>query len=804
MHTVRTVPAIGLIGQLALLAGLAATVSLGPLGWIVGVACGLTTYTALTLALSRHGVDAVGPANAVTLARAALVGGVASMIADSFVRPVALWLMVLMTAIALLLDTVDGWVARRTDTVTDLGARFDMEVDAFLILALSCSVAREFGAWVLAIGLARYVFVAAGRLLPWLRESLPRRYWAKVVAAVQGVVLTCAMADILPGPATLVALLIAGALLAQSFGHDVWWLWRHRPIEPADAGNHARDDDVAVEPEPAVGEPATSEPAPAGGRGPARRIAAWATTVLAGLLVWFALVAPTDSSRLVLGAFLRVPVEGVLLLAMVLLLPGRIRRLPAALAGVVLGLLTLTKFLDMGFHAALDRPFNPVSDLSYVGPAVGVLTDSIGRPGAIVAVIAAVLLIVAVMVLVPLAVLRLTRLVTRRRTASIRWVTAFAGVWILAAVFGLQIVPNAPIASASAAGLVSDQVREVVSGLRDQKTFAAQAAHDPMSITPGADLLSGLHGKDVIVAFVESYGRVAVQDSTIAPGVTTALDAGTARLRAAGFSARSAFLTSPTFGGISWLAHSTLQSGLWVDSQQRYDQLVVSDRFTLSGAFKRAGWHTVADVTSNFKDWPEGSSFYHYDTIYDGRNVGYQGPNFSYANMPDQYILSAFQRMELAAPDHPPVMAEIDLVSSHTPWAPLPRQVPWSSVGDGSVFNGMPAQGESPDAVWRSTAGVRAAYGQSIEYSLNTLISFVQTYGDDNLVLVLLGDHQPATIVTGPNPTHDVPVTIIAHDPAVLNRISSWNWQPGLRPGPQAPVWPMDAFRDRFLTAYGR
>ena len=285
------------------------------------------------------------------------------------------------------------------------------------------------------------------------------------------------------------------------------------------------------------------------------------------------------------------------------------------------------------------------------------------------------LLIVAVMVLVPLAVLRLTRLVTRRRATSIRWVTAFAGVWILAAVFGLQIVPDAPIASASAAGLVSDQVREVVSGIRDQKTFADQAAHDPMSITPGADLLAGLHGKNVIVAFVESYGRVAVQDSTIAPGVTATLDAGTARLRAAGFSARSAFLTSPTFGGISWLAHATLQSGLWVDSQQRYDQLVASDRFTLSGAFKRAGWHTVADVTSNFKDWPEGSAFYHYDTVYDGRTVGYRGPNFSYANMPDQYILSAFQRTELAAPGHPPVMAEIDLVSSHTPWAPLPRRV---------------------------------------------------------------------------------------------------------------------------------
>ncbi len=273
-------------------------------------------------------------------------------------------------------------------------------------------------------------------------------------------------------------------------------------------------------------------------------------------------------------------------------------------------------------------------------------------------------------------------------------------------------------------------------------------------------------------------------------------------LHSAGFSAESAFLTSPTFGGISWLAHSTLQSGLWIDSQQRYNQLVASNRFTLSDAFSRAGWRTVGDVPSNGDAWPQGTSFYHYDELYGDHNVGYRGPSFSYASMPDQYILSAFQRLELAKPNHAPVMAEIDLVSSHTPWAPLPRLVPWGEVGDGSVFAGMPAEGQSPTVVWKSADQVRAAYGQSIEYSLSTLVSFVQTYPDPNLVLVVLGDHQPAKIVSGEGSTHNVPISIIAHDPAVLGRIASWGWQPGLRPHPAAPVWPMDAFRNKFLAAY--
>jgi hypothetical protein len=115
-----------------------------------------------------------------------------------------------------------------------------------------------------------------------------------------------------------------------------------------------------------------------------------------------------------------------------------------------------------------------------------------------------------------------------------------------------------------------------------------------------------LRGRDVILAFVESYGRVAVQGSSFSRGVDAVLDAGTGDVRAAGFDSRSAFLTSSTFGGISWLAHATLHSGLWIDSQQRHDQLLSSDRFTLSSAFERAGWRTVVDVPSNRDPWPEG------------------------------------------------------------------------------------------------------------------------------------------------------------------------------------------------------
>ncbi len=300
---------------------------------------------------------------------------------------------------------------------------------------------------------------------------------------------------------------------------------------------------------------------------------------------------------------------------------------------------------------------------------------------------------------------------------------------------------------------------------------------------------------------MESYGRVAVQDTAFSPGVDAVLRAGDAQLAAAGYSERSAFLTSSTFGGISWLAHATLQSGLWVDTQQKYDQLTAGTRFTLSDAFRTAGWRTVSDVPSDTTPWPVGSSFYHFGTQLNADNVGYKGPGFSYARVPDQYTWAYFQQHELAHP-HPPLMAEIDLVSSHTPWTPLPRLVPWGSIGDGSVFYPQPAEGLAPDVVWQDPKHVQQLYGQSIQYALGSLFSFLTASDDPNLVLVVLGDHQPANVVSGAHPDHDVPISIIAKDPAVMRRIASWKWEPGMLPSPAAPVWRMDAFRDRFLAAY--
>ncbi|MET1061802.1 MAG: CDP-alcohol phosphatidyltransferase family protein [Aeromicrobium sp.] len=665
-----------------------------------------------------------------------------------------------LAATALVSDFVDGRLARALGTVTPLGARLDQESDALLILVLSAVVASDLGVWVLGVGVARYAFGALFTLVPSLRTPPVRpRYWCKVVAASVGIVL--AVVATVPMPSVMAASLVVGValLLAESFLHEAVDRWRApRPV-----------------------------------------LRPCGVTVIAFAVVWAALVVPTDREQLSGAVLLRLPLEVLLLTGLALLPWRRSRTAIAALVGVLLAVLVLLTALDLGFQAVFDRSFDPVGDWSYLGPGVGVLGDSIGSGWAHVAAALAALAVATVLVGVPLAVVRLVAVAAEHRRASIAAATGFGLVWALLAAAGTTVP------AAGAADLTVTEVGAVRAGLADRQAFADEIAADHYAVTARRDpasLLSGLAGKDVLLVFVESYGRAAVQGTAYSRGITQVLDEGTAVLDAAGYHSRSAFLTSPTFGAGSWLAHSSLQSGLWVDSERRYRQLLGTDRLTLTRLFGRAGWHTVFDVPANTEDWPEGKDFYRFQSYSDSGDVGYRGPKFGYSPVPDQYTLEHFRREELMPGARRPVMAEIDLTSSHHPWTPVPQLIPWSQVGDGSVFDAMPLTPTSTQ-IFADPDAVKAMYGRTVEYTWKTLTSFLTTYHDPNLVLVVLGDHQPHGYVSGDSPGHDVPISVIASDPGVMERIDDWQWQPGLRPAPDAPVWRMDTFRDRFLTAFG-
>src|SRR5260370_8186191 len=147
-------------------------------------------------------------------------------------------------------------------------------------------------------------------------------------------------------------------------------------------------------------------------------------------------------------------------------------------------------------------------------------------------------------------------------------------------------------------------------------------------------------------------------------------------------------------------------------------------------------------------------------------------------------------------------MAQIVLVSSHRPWAPLPVMVPWSKVGNGSIFDPMPARGQSPLSSVGNASKTLQAFSTSIQYSLQVLTSWVTELNDPNLVLIILGDEQPGGPITRPGANHVVPISIIAHDPSVFRQIAPWGWQDGLLPSPPAPLEPMGPFPTQFPPAF--
>jgi len=770
---------LALAGEALLLAVLAATAGVG----LAGIFAGAGYATALCLLLAHAlGPDtrSLGPANVVTLVRAVLIGGVTAQVADGLATgTVHVPVLVSLACVALALDGVDGQVARRTHTVSPLGARFDMEADASLLLVLSVHVATEFGLWVLAIGAMRYLWLAAGRLLwPWLRAPLPARYSAKVVAVAQAIALIVAGSGLLSATSATGLLAMALGLLLWSFGVSGVQLWqRHAGLD-----NPTADSDAE--------------------HAPGTRLLTRVLNVLALALVVAALIVPSQLSDLGVG-MLFVPLEGVLTAAALLVLPPLAGRVLTNVFGVVLGMHAVLTVLDVGFLAVLARPFDPTADWGLTDSMIELLSGSLGRQGAVAALVAGALLLVGLLVAVMVAVRRCAEALIRHRTRASRVLAAAVPVCLVSVLVGAQIIPAVPVSSAAVTTVAVQRVQRWITAAGEQQAFETACLTDPVrDVAPGR-LLGELRGKDVVLAFLESYGRVSIEEPTHAAAMQTTLEGATRRLAGAGFGARSGFLTSPVSGGGSWLAHATVQSGLWVNREQRYVTLEASSRATLTGAFRSAGWRTVAVMPGNVKPWPK-ADFYPYDRVLDDANLGYRGPDLGWASTPDQYSLAAFERAEHGVSGRGPLFTQIALVSSHAPWPIIPDVIPWQRVGDGSVYQTM-TTGEPRDAIWaKGGDAVRTAYRRSLQYSIDSLIFWLTTYGSKDTVVIVLGDHQPPPVLTRVGAGRDVPVSIIAGDPAVLDRIADWGWTPGLKPESTAPVWRMDAFRDRFLTAFSR
>ncbi|MFE0327567.1 hypothetical protein ACFW08_12355 [Streptomyces sp. NPDC058960] len=534
----------------------------------------------------------------------------------------------------------------------------------------------------------------------------------------------------------------------------------------------------------------------------AARVLGVTVTVLAGVLVVVSLVMPNRLASFRPAMFTRIPVEALIGGVVLTALPRRPRLVVAWVGGVALGVQTMLNLLDAGFYQYLGRDFNAVLDWPLLSDAYSYLQDTLGGAGALGVLLAAVAIVLVVLAVSALSVVRLGNVMARHRTTTTRTVLVLSMVWMTCTVLGLQFggVSLAAERTVTMLKARSDLIRQT---LRDERDFAKTARVDAFGATPGSQLVPDLRGKDMIFTFIESYGRSAIEDPIMAPGVDKTLDTSTQALAKAGFHAKSGWLTSATYGGSSWLGHSTFLSGLWIDNQNRYRTVTTSDHLSLTKVFKKTGaWDTVGIMPGVQKGWPE-QKYYGLDKVYNAFEMGYEGPKFSWSTMPDQYALEAFQRLEHGRKRDKPLMSEIILTSSHTPWAPIPKMVGWNQLGNGSIFDAIQKAGNKPDYTYTSDTHSREEYGKSVQYSVTALTQFLERYGNDDTVLVFLGDHQANAHVSGNHASHDVPCAIVAKDPKVLDKIASWGWTDGLRPAHNAPVWKMSSFRDRFLTAYG-
>lgn len=335
------------------------------------------------------------------------------------------------------------------------------------------------------------------------------------------------------------------------------------------------------------------------------------------------------------------------------------------------------------------------------------------------------------------------------------------------------------------------QVRFVVSAL---------LTRSPLPASPRMESdFSRVRGADVFLVFVEAYGAVAYTKADIARGLAPARAQLEASIRDTHREVVSALVESPTFAGSSWLAHISVLSGVQVRDPDTNARLLTEPRQTLPRAFERAGYRTVALMPGLRQAWPEGS-FYGFDDIYGANRLAYRGPEFGWFAIPDEYALQRLDALEVAKAPRPPLFVFFPTISTHFPFSPTPPYQPdWTRMADAHPYDGpsiVRAYAKEPDWV-NFTSG----YVDALAYDFTTLGGYLRLRAGRDIVMIVVGDHQPAAAVTGAHASWNVPVHVIASRPAVLERLRAKGFAAGLTPSHS--LGPMNTLTTMLLDAFG-
>jgi sulfatase-like protein len=284
----------------------------------------------------------------------------------------------------------------------------------------------------------------------------------------------------------------------------------------------------------------------------------------------------------------------------------------------------------------------------------------------------------------------------------------------------------------------------------------------------------------VFLVFVESYGAVSYDRREFADALSESRTQLLKAIRETNRDVVSAYVESPTFGGSSWLAHVSLMTGIEVRDEDVNTRVMIQRRDTLVHAFSRGGYRTVALMPGLWHSWPEGA-FYGFDEIYGAVELDYHGPAFGWYMVPDQFSLGRLDALEARRASRAPLFVFFPTISSHFPFSPTPPYQPdWERITDAHPYDRsdmMNAYLDQPDLINFGPDYVRA-----LAYNFTAIGGYLRKRADQDIVMIIIGDHQPAAAVTGEGASWDVPVHVTANRREVLDRLVARGFRPGLTP----------------------
>ncbi|MBW7471797.1 sulfatase [Marinobacter sp. F4218] len=460
---------------------------------------------------------------------------------------------------------------------------------------------------------------------------------------------------------------------------------------------------------------------------------------------------------------------------------------------LVYSLLALLVLVDVLVRQSLGRGLNLYLEVGLLDAAWNLLDTNLGPVTAGLALALLIGLLAAVGRLFSMSLERLRQQVPESPLKPL----------LLAATLALTGVAT-PLIGSPTLALIAHQAELVTETHQAFAAFSEQLRDQPTT-EEAPTPLPMLANRDVILGFLESYGVSTLTDSRYRSVVGQRLEAMSRELAAAGLTVATGRLQSPIQGGQSWLGHLSVLSGHWIHNQLTYETFLSSGLPTLIDDFHGTGHQTLAVMPAITQAWPEGRLL-RYGQIYAHDDLDYQGPPFNWVTMPDQYTWHRFQQLREQAPG--PLFAELALISSHAPWVPvLPVLEDWDAIGNGRAFERWRDTGEPPVSLWRDPDRVRTQYARAIDYTLAVASGFAARNVGQKTLMILLGDHQPAPLITGDNASRDVVVHVISGDPALVQPFLSGElpgFRLGTRPDLKTAGAPMSRFRPFLHRSFGR